>query len=266
MSQYNSPTKDKSQILSLRGKRIEALKENPYLLSIGYDVASIKNNEEDYNAITAILSNECNTIRKKHINNLFYRTSISQNGFIDGMMILGTSLIMTKDIFTLYNGRANNLALLSIAKKIYLSMLVGGSEGIEYASNEIYTKLASDALKKIPFMDKIVTSLTDGFVNAVLLTRVSIIAENYCKMLYIEKDRDLYPSPKFILSTAKDLTADIINRIKDNLLKLAKNKTEDLLSAVANPVVMAWDKANEFVGDKFNRKKKDSILSKILKQ
>ncbi len=265
MSVHNAPVKDKSKVVELRGKRVEAFKKNPYLLNSDFDTTSIKNSDEDYNAATKILSEECNTIRKKHINNLFYRTSISQNGFIDGMMILGTSVMMTKDIFTLYNGRVNNLALLSIAKKIYLSMLIGGSEGVEYASNEIFTKLASDTLKKLPFIDKIITSLTDGFTNAVLLTRVAIITENYCKVLYIESDKDLIPKPTYIISTAKDLTTDAINAIKRNLLRLAKEKTEDAFYVVANPVVLAWDKTSSFIGDKFDKKKKNTFLSKFLK-
>ncbi len=264
MSVHNAPVKDKSKINELRDKRIEAFKKNPYLLNSEYDIISIKNSDEDYNAVTEILSEECNSIRKRHINNLFYRTSISQNGFIDGMMILGTSVMMTKDIFKLYNGRVNNIALWSIAKKIYLSMLIGGSEGVEYASNEIFTKLASDTLKKLPFIDRIITSLTDGFTNAVLLTRVAIITENYCKVLYIKSDKDLIPKPTYIISTAKDLTTDAINAIKGNLLKLAKNKTEDMFYAVANPVLLAWDKTSSFVSNSFSDKKKESwLLSKI---
>jgi hypothetical protein len=266
MSIHNSPVKDKSKIDELREKRIEAFKNNPFLLRSEYDVASIKNTEEDYNSVIEILSEECNTIKKRHINNLFYRTSISQNGFIDGMMILGSSVMLTKDIFKLYNGRVNNIALWSIAKKIYLSMLIGGSEGVEYASNEIFTKLASDTLKKLPFIDRIITSLTDGLTNAVLLTRVAIITENYCKMLYVESDKDLIPKPTYIISTAKNLTTDAINTIKGNLLKLAKNKTEDVLSTVVDPLILVWGRTSSFVKRKTEEKKKGfgySLFNKI---
>ena len=141
MSSHNSPVKDISKIEALRSERIASFKKNPFLMESGFNLANIENTETHYNEITEILSTECALIRKRHINNLFYRTSISQNGFIDGLLILGTSIGVIKEIFTLYNGRTNNVALVSIAGKVYSSILIGGSEGVEYVSNEIYTKL-----------------------------------------------------------------------------------------------------------------------------
>ncbi|OQY38189.1 MAG: hypothetical protein B6226_03975, partial [Candidatus Cloacimonetes bacterium 4572_65] len=122
---------------------------------------------------------------------------MAQNGFLDALIILSSSINHIKSIFILYNGRVNNRDLLNIGKNVYYSVLIGGSEGVEYVTDEIVTKLASDTVKSIPFIDKIIASLADGLVNSVLLTRISYLTENYCKMTYLEKSSDLLPPTSF---------------------------------------------------------------------
>ena len=46
MSKHNSPVNDKAKVNELREERIKAFKENPFLLQSGFDVASLKNNDE----------------------------------------------------------------------------------------------------------------------------------------------------------------------------------------------------------------------------
>ncbi len=89
----------------------------------------------------------------------------------------------------LYHGRVSNKALWAI----------GGSEGVEYATRELFSKLATESIKSVLFADRIFGSLADGFVNAALLTRISLITENYCKLVTIESDKDLHPTSEFIL-------------------------------------------------------------------
>ena len=158
-------------------------------------------------------------------------------------MIFSASVNMVKEIFTLYNGRVNNKDLFSIGKKVYYSIVIGGSEGIEYATEEIFSKLATESMKSIPFLDKIFTSLADGFVNAFLLTRISLITENYCTKLFIENEKELYPKPSFVVETAKDITKDALISARNNMLNLAKQKSELLLKKTFNPVMLVLDKS-----------------------
>ena len=187
MEKFEAPVKDKTKIEELRARRIERFKRNPYLLESGkIDPLNLKNTEEDYETVVNILSKKANEIRRKRVNAIFYSTGISQNGFIDGLFMLGASFSLIKEIFILYNGRMNNLALFDIVKKIYYAVLIAGTEGVEYASNEIFSKLGTHTIKSIPFLSGIITSLIDGFVNAALLTRIGMTAENYCKTLYVK--------------------------------------------------------------------------------
>ena len=61
------------------------------------------------------------------------------------------------------------------------------------STDEVFSKFASQSIKNIPFIDKIMTSLTDGLINAALVTRVALIAENYCSKTYVSEYRELYP-------------------------------------------------------------------------
>lgn len=259
------PTKEISKAAQLREKRIKKFRGNKYLRDSGFDFTNIDNTEESYNKIILQLKPECERIRKKYINQVFYSTAISQNGFLDAVLIFSSAVNMVKDIFLLYHGRVGNRELFIIAKKVYYSVLIGGSEGIEYATEELFSKLATDSLKSIPFLDKIFSSLADGYVNSVLLTRISLITENYCTLIYIEKDKNLYPSPSFVFKTAKDLTSDIFKSVKDNLARITKEKTENIIEKAFNPVTLVLDKSLKSIKENQHLSSGTSAIKKGIK-
>ena len=115
-------------------------------------------------------------------------------------------------------------------------MAISGSEGVEYATQEVFSKFATEGFKSVPFADRIFGSIADGFVNAALLTRISLITENYCRILYIRKERDLYPSAQFIVKATKFITSDIIEKMTVELVRMSKEKTVDYVMLAVNPV------------------------------
>ena len=242
MPKNYSPVKNKNEVAALIEKRINNFKKNKFLIRSNFDFSTININEESHNKIITSLEKECDRIRKKYVSRLFYSTSISQNGFIDAILILSSSVNLIKEIFILYQGRVTNRDLFTIAKKVYYSIAIGGSEGVEYATDEIFSKLSTESMKSIPFASKILSSLADGYVNAALLTRVSLITENYCKYIYIESDRDLYPSSRFIISTTRFLTSDILSLINRKLLKTPKEKLENIIRKTPNPLAFILGK------------------------
>lgn len=224
-------------------KRIKRFRNNKYLQNIEFDFSDIKEDEASYKKIISILEKETSRIRKIHVSQLFYSTAIAQNGFLDAIFILSASINLIKDIFILYNGRVSNRDLWKIAGKIYYSIAIGGSEGVEYATEEIFSKFATQSLKSIPFIDKILASLADGLVNAVLLTRISYITENYCKLYYIKSDKQLNPNPGFVLDSAKNITHDLIERIFQTMRKIAFEKTVDFALIAVNPIGYVLNRA-----------------------
>ncbi len=230
------PVRDPEKVPALREQRQRNFRKNPYLIECGYEFDDGAGEEEAYQKIISTLQVRSNALRKRYVLQLFYSSSISQNGFLDAILILSSSVNLVKELFILYHGRVTNKDLWAIAKKVYFSMAIGGSEGVEYATQELFSKFATDSFKSVPFADKVLGSLADGFVNAALLTRISLITENYCKVLYIEKDRALYPSAEFIIKTTKMITADIFEKMTIELLRMSKEKTVDYVMMAVNPV------------------------------
>ena len=238
-----SPTTHKHREHHVISKRIEGFKKNQYLLTKKIEVSQLQNTEEDYHRIIVVLNKESELIRRKYVSQVFYRTGIVQNGFIDALLILSSSVAMVKELFILYNGRVSNRDLWKIARQVYYSMLIGGSEAAEYATDEVFSKFASQSIKNIPFIDKIMTSLADGLINAALVTRVALITENYCSKTYVSNYRELYPSAKFIIQTVKSITANMLSNITGVLKGMTTEKSVDVLLKVGNPVGYIFEKA-----------------------
>ena len=228
------PVNDVKDIDGLLVKRITALEKSRFITPLkGTDITP----RQQYDEYIKILSAEVQKVRKVYVSRLFYSTTISQNGFLDALFILSASINLVKEIFIIYNGRTSNMDLFRLMRKVYTAMAIGGSETVEYATEEILQSITSDTIKSIPFIDKIAESLTDGFVNALMLTRISYIAENYCTKLYIEKDNQLLPSYKMVLETTRLLTRDVKEKIIWSFKK-GKKSTEALIpdpALVINP-------------------------------
>ncbi len=212
-----SPVRSEGLIQENLHQRLVHLRDNPKLAVIAE--AGDLSGMDLYDKYMVELHVHTEKIRSKYVSRLFMSTAVSQNGFLDAVLIFSASVNLVKEIFKLYNGRVNNRDILVIFKKIYYSIAIGGSEGVEIAANEIYSKLANESIRKIPFLNMITGSLCDGFVNAALLTRVALITENYCSKIYINRDRDLYPSPTFIVKTTKHIVTgsmDMFRKEEEN--------------------------------------------------
>ena len=250
------PTTDKSKEQELVTKRIENFRKNKFLTENDFDFSEITNDEDSYNKIVKELTKQASEIRKTHVSQLFYSTAIAQNGFLDAVLILSASINHIKEIFLLYNGRVSNRDLWIIGKKVYYFVAIGGSEGVEYATEEIFSKFAAESLKSIPFIDKILASIADGFVNAALLTRISYITENYCKLTYVESEKDVYPSAQFIFNSAKNITSHTIDRLKDSLVRMTVDKSVNFALVAVNPIGYVLGKTIE-KNDNINPIKKE---------
>lgn len=248
-----APTTEEKLVPALIRRRFKNFRKNPFLAESEFDVEAVSEDVAGYQQVIKQLKTRAETIRKKYVLQLFYSSSVSQNGFLDAILILSSSVNLVKELFLLYHGRVSNRDLWAIARKVYFSMAIGGSEGIEYATQEFFSKFATDSFKSIPFADKILGSLADGFVNAALLTRISLITENYCNTLHIKSDRDLYPSPEFIVKTTKFITGDIFDKMTVELLRMSKEKTINTVMWAANPVGLLLQRAVGAVVDGTNK-------------
>lgn len=249
----DAPVRDPEKVPGLIQKRLDHLSGNAYLKQSGFRWHDIRSDRDGYQRVIQWMEPEAERIRTKYVTQVFYGTAIAQNGFLDAVIILSSSVHLIRDLFQLYQGRTSNRDLLSIGRMVYYSIAIGGSEGIEYATDEVVSRLFSGGMKGIPFASKILGSIADGFLNASLLTRISLITENFCKMLFIESERALYPSYKTVFSTTRILTSDLIERLVDEVRKLAKDKTGRVVNMTINPVGTLMSRALDRIADRSDK-------------
>ncbi|MBT8381749.1 MAG: hypothetical protein KJO59_05275 [Ignavibacteria bacterium] len=245
------PCRNKSLENTLIERRLKTFRSNPNLNEYNFSMEPDADSRKQYSEVIKYLEKKCESLRKTRVANLFYSSAISQNGFIDAILILSASINIVKETFVLFNGRVSNRDLLVIAKHTYYSIAIGGSEIVEYPVEEIYSKLASEGMKEIPFIDKILGSIVDGFVNATLLTRISLITENYCKFTYIESDKEIYPGTKSIVESTKNITSDVKNKIVKSIVKLVKEGAMEKTLKILNPLGYVMERAvDKYVPEK----------------
>jgi len=237
------PVYDPGQEERLIAKRIKRFKKNKYLIRSGFDVASLQNDRASYDRVIAEMDKAAEQQRRKDIPQLFYATAFVQNGFLDALLILSAAINHIKELFILYNGRVSNRDLIVILKKIYFAMAIGGSEAAEYATEEVFSRFATDGMKSIPFVSKVSSSLVDGYINAVMLTRISYITENYCRKTVIASDKELLPSSEFIFDSARTITEDIRSKIYEAF----KKRTKGRIAKALEPVTGFFQKTFDFV-------------------
>ncbi|NQV16114.1 DUF697 domain-containing protein [bacterium] len=259
------PARKRKKELELIEMRLQRANSNPYLKEIKFDLSEHGSSQDRYELVSQALSKRVAEIRRKYIVHLFYSSAVSQYGFIDAILVFSANINLVKEIFTLYTGRASGRDLLQIAKQIYYSVAIGGSEGVEFAVEELISKLGSDTLRSIPFFDKVMASIAGGFTNAILLARISFITENYCRLTFIESTKDLSPEPKMILDSTKAIVDEPIRYIKKQLNDIARQKALDFSKYAINPTRTVIEKAI----DKFtpkrdeNEQEKKSVLRSI---
>lgn len=243
LPKYAPPTQDPNKIEWLIQHRMRRFRKNPFLLTLPMNLADVPDDADGYQQMIEVLETETEKIRKKYVTQVFYSTAVAQNGFLDAMLILVISVNLIRDIFWLYQGRFGGRDLATIVRMVYLSMAVGGSEGVEYASDEIFANFSTGGMKGIPFASKIIGSLADGFVNAALLTRISYITENYCKVIHIQTEKELYPSYKTVISATRIITSDVADRILHEVKNIAQENSNRLMDLTVNPVSYLIGKA-----------------------
>lgn len=212
LPRFKGPAKNKSNEDNLISDRLEKFSKNKFLINSNYNFSTISVDKEGYEKIITAFKKESEQIKKKYVSQLLISSSVSQNGFLDAILILSASLNLIKEIFKLYDGRVSNRNILIIIKKIYFSVAIGGSELVEIASEEVLTKLSAGLIKNIPFLNIVAGSLADGFVNAFMLTRIFYITENYCTMTYIESDKDLKPPSKVVISDVTNIAKSLLSQ------------------------------------------------------
>ncbi len=169
-------------------KTIQTLKnrlsQNPVIKSQNID----KNSEDYIKKCLIILDKEADEIILKRAQIIFISTAVSQNGKLDGLIVLFQQIFLIYEIAKLYYGRPSFLNLLMLYKNVAISAFIAKSiEEIDFAGYIeplIDEMLIGSAISAIPGLSKIsglvLNSLINGASNSFITLIVGNVTKTYC--------------------------------------------------------------------------------------
>jgi Domain of unknown function (DUF697) len=133
---------------------------------------------------------------RKTASTIFVVTAISQNGRLDGIMVLAAQTRMIWQITRMYNQRPSLQELLqlytNVAMTIFVATELDDLDIADQVEPVITAAIGSSVVGMIPgaaMVASIVTqALLEGAANAYLTLRVGIICQNYCKSVFTPFD------------------------------------------------------------------------------
>ncbi len=208
------PVSEKNQEKKLIEFRISRMKLNPIIVENNINVSNTSKDELE--RLNEVLKKHTKDIRHKFIQRVFTGTTIAQNGFVDAIIILYCSISMVKEIFESFNGRGSISDLITLSRTIITAIAMGGSDVAEQGAEsaiESISQLSGKSLEAIPFAGAAAKSVADGYFNAILISRIGLITENYCSMTYLSKPSEIYPSYSKVLAETRAIVSNPISSL-----------------------------------------------------
>ena len=182
------------------------------------------------------IKHDLNKIIIANARSVMVSTAIIQNANFDMAAVFAVNLKMIKEIVEKCGYRPSMINLSKLTTKIFFISLV--ASGLENVSLEdVLPKNALEVFDKVPFLDKIVESTTQGVANALMTLRIGCVARKYLfndgKVLTQEDIRKV--AYKETLKLIPEVIADSITFFPKKIVKFFKkenntNKDEQLLT------------------------------------
>lgn len=207
------------------------------------------NYEELKNGINIInkkLSKIVHQHRKTVVNQVFLGTAVSQNGVLDSFIVLSRIVNNIMYIYKIYNGRPNIIGLLKVFRICLNSILISSSaDTVTNTLSEVVVNslgFAKQGSKNLPVVGSLLDSFSNGLINAVIATRISMITEAYCTKIEISNEKELNPPihtvieiTKYITMDMKDVILSSYSGIENSVLQIfnySKNGIQNISSVI----------------------------------
>lgn len=156
--------------------------------------------EAELSAAYAVLDKESDVLIKKEASQVFLTTAISQNGSLDGLFVLVSLSRLLWKIIHLYERRPSFRRILSLYSNVAATILI--ARGIEDADliedqlEPLITSLIGGSVMTlvpgaVPMTNLVVSSITEGSINALLTLRSGCIAQRYLASLTVPDKKPL---------------------------------------------------------------------------
>lgn len=124
------------------------------------------------------IRNELNKIMIRKAKTVLISTALCQNARVDMITVFSVDINMVKELVVKCGFRPNMTNLSKLLVKIFGTALI--AEGLQNLSmDDVLPSSATNALKEIPFIKPVMSSITQGLTNALLTLRIGCVARRY---------------------------------------------------------------------------------------
>lgn len=121
---------------------------------------------------------DLNKIMIRNAKTVLISTALCQNARVDMITVFTVDINMVKQLVVKCGFRPNMVNLSKLLVKIFSTALI--ADGLQSLSmDDILPQSATNAIKEIPFIKPVMSSVTQGLVNALLTLRIGCVARKY---------------------------------------------------------------------------------------
>jgi hypothetical protein len=202
---------------------------------------------EDIEAALRILDGRADEIIRSTASQVFVTTAVSQNGSLDGLMVLFAQSKMLWQIARMYYQRPTARELVLLYGNVTSTAFIAAQlDDLDLAAQvqPLVSGVLGSAAGAVPGLQAasmlLVNSLANGTANAFLALRVGVIAKRYCGALILPERRALR---RLAVSQATQMLGTIARegakRVAAALWSASKNRAGDAASGFADAVAQA---------------------------
>ena len=131
-----------------------------------------------YTCLNGSIKKEIRKIIVKHAKTVMISTAISQNAKLDMYSVVTVNLNMIKEIVRICGFRPSMKNLSKLTLKVATTALV--ADGMESLKLEdILPQSMMNTIANIPLLKPVLSSITQGLINALLSIRIGLVTRNY---------------------------------------------------------------------------------------
>lgn len=201
--------------------------------------------EKELRAAYAMLDLKSDAVIKKEASQVFLTTAISQNGALDGVFVLVSLSRLLWKIIHMYEGRPSLRRVLTLYSNVAATILI--ARGIEDADliedqlEPLISSLIGGSVMTlvpgaVPMTNLVVSSITEGSINALLTLRCGCIAQRYLASLTVPDKKPLRRSASM---EAGVMLSEVL---RENTMVVIKAVASATKNAAANVTVNRFKK------------------------
>lgn len=226
------------------------MQRNKFVVAAGLKLPG-ENKEAELGEVFSLMDEKSDALIKKEASQVFLTTAISQNGSLDGLFVLTVLVKMLWKIVHMYETRPSLRRILFLYSNVAATILIARSledmDLIEDQLEPLISSLVGGSVMTlvpgaVPITTLVVTSVTEGSVNALLTLRCGCIAQRYMASL-------TKPDKKLLRRSASlEATAKLGEIMRENTVFIIRSFGKAAKNAAANVTV-----------NRFRRKGRDLV-------